>query len=61
MIVKLSLLDGRPIWANLTHLLTAVEEGDRGTKIIFSSGTSITVKETPDDIRSKAERAVAMS
>lgn len=60
--VKLTLLDGRPIWANLDHMLTATEVDIEGkTKIVFSSGTSITVKEKPDEVMAKAERAVAMS
>lgn len=60
MIVQLTLLDGRKIWANLNQMVTGVEE-DRGTKIIFLGGTSITVKEAPEAIRTAVERREAMS
>lgn len=59
-IVRLSLLDGRSIWVNLAMLLTATEDPARGTKLVFSGGTAITVQQTPDEIAAKAERAVAM-
>ena len=55
MILKLTLLDGRAIWVNLDHMITGTEE-DRGTKIVFAGGTSITVKEKPEDIRAAIPR-----
>ena len=60
MIIKLTLLDDRPIWVNMDHMLSATEEM-RGAKFVFVSGTSITVKETLkqiDELMSKRSTGV---